>query len=140
MGDFKDASLWMKVAFLMITIGFLVDLFSYVEGVGAGFGGSGAEACFVIGFLCFVSALVLGLAIIFLDELKGNKPASICFIIFSLIAGIITVIGIAIWGGDNNRKGAAIGSYSTMHGVIASLMAILAGIFAILDIAGVKSK
>ena len=49
MADFKDASLWMKVAFLMVTVGFLLDLFSFAEGVGSGFGGSATEACMVIG-------------------------------------------------------------------------------------------
>ena len=49
MADFKDQSLWLKLAFLMITLGFLIDLFSYTEGLGVGFGGNGAEACLVIG-------------------------------------------------------------------------------------------
>lgn len=49
MADFKDANLWMKLALLMITLGFTVDLFAYAEGVGTGYGGTGTEACLVIG-------------------------------------------------------------------------------------------
>ena len=52
MGEFKDASVWIQVAFLCSVIGFIVDLFGFAEGLGSGFGGSGAEACLVIGKYC----------------------------------------------------------------------------------------
>ena len=54
-------------------------------------------------------------------------------------SGVITVIGIAIWGGQfkGNSDPPA---YLTTLGVCSALLAILAGIFAILDIAGVKGK
>ena len=85
MAEFKDNSLWMKLAFLLITLGFLIFLFSI------GYGGSSwrhsAEGCFIVGFLCFLVAVILGLCLMFLDEVKGNKAAQICFIIFALLAG-----------------------------------------------------
>ena len=50
------------------------------------------------------------------------------------------MIGIAIWGGDTGRgAGNAINTYSTMIGAVGSLMAILAGIFVILDLVGVSA-
>ena len=55
-----------------------------------------------------------------------------------MFSGIITVIGIAIWAGDIDNANGEQPTYSTMMGVCAALCSILAGIFAILDIAGVK--
>lgn len=143
MGEFKDASLWMKLAFLMITIGFILDLFGFATGILDSY--NDVRGCMVIGFLCFLVAFVLALCLIFLDELKDNKPALICFIIFALIAGLATIIGVALWGGNRNRfcsngtcSGQSIGAYPAMLLCMGSLIAILAGIFGILEIAGVK--
>ena len=50
------------------------------------------------------------------------------------------MIGVALWGNDDRRGHAAVGTYATMHGVLAAVLAVLAGIFAILEVAGVKNK
>ena len=47
----------------------------------------GVEACEVIGYMCALIAVMLVLCLVFLDEVKSNKVAHICFIIFSIVAG-----------------------------------------------------
>jgi len=143
MGDFKEATLWMKLAFLMVTVGFILDLYGFSTGILDGF--NEVRGAMVIGFLCFLVAFVLALCLIFLDELKGNKPALICLIVFALLAGLATIIGVAMWGGNANRYRGfdgyrSIGTYPAMLLCVGSLLAILGGIFAILEIAGVKAK
>ena len=85
MGEFKDASLWMRLAFLMVALGLLLDLHGLSSGVPDTYGD--VRGCMIIGFLCLLVAFVLALCLIFLDELKGNKAALICLIVFALIAG-----------------------------------------------------
>ena len=85
MAEFKDASLWMRLAFLMVTIGLLLDLHGLSSGVNDVYGD--VRGTMVIAYLCFLVAFVLALCLIFLDELKGNKAALICLIVFALIAG-----------------------------------------------------
>jgi len=143
MGEFKDATLWMKLAFLMCTIGFYLDLYGFSTGILDGY--NEVRAAMVIGFLCFLVAFVLALCLIFLDELKDNKPALICLIIFALLAGLCTIIGVAMWGGNANRYfndsgSGRVGTYPAMLLCMGSLLEILGGIFAILEIAGVKPK
>ncbi|ELT96606.1 hypothetical protein CAPTEDRAFT_226296 [Capitella teleta] len=139
MAEFRDAKLWMKLAFLFIMLGFVQELFAIAMGLGNSYVKDSIEACMVIGFLCFLVAVVLGLGLMFLDELAGNKIAQICFIVFALIAGLATVIAVALWGGELNKNNSELPAYSTTVGVCCALCAILAGIFAILDVAGVKS-
>ena len=85
MAEFKDASLWMKLAFLFSTIATIIDLHGFSAGIVDGH--NDVRAAMVIGFLCLLVAFVLAICLIFLDELKGNKAALICFIIFALLAG-----------------------------------------------------
>ncbi|KAK2140737.1 hypothetical protein LSH36_1263g00002 [Paralvinella palmiformis] len=135
MAEFKDASLWMRLAFLMVTIGLLLDLHGLSSGVNDVYGD--VRGTMVIAYLCFLVAFVLALCLIFLDELKGNKAALICLIVFALIAGLAVIIGVALWGG-NSRYYSNIGTYPAMLLCMAGLLDILGGIFAILEIAGVK--
>ena len=84
MADFKDASLWIKLAFLLNMIGYVCDLFGFAIGY---YGDRNAEILQVISFLTWLTATVLILVYVFLDECSGNKIVLICFIIFAFIAG-----------------------------------------------------
>lgn len=139
MAEFRDGSLWMRLAFLTMIIGFILDLFGFAIGIPAIWGDT--VGLLIAGYIFFLTATFLILALAFLDEAKGNMPALICFIITSILAGLLTVIGIAIWGGNTHKYTTAggVGTYSAMVACCGSLLAILAGIFAILEIVGVGS-
>ena len=85
MGEFKDASLWMKLAFLFSVISLIVVLHGFSSGIVDGY--DDVRGCMVVGYLCLLVAFVLALCLVFLDELKDNKPALICLIVFALLAG-----------------------------------------------------
>lgn len=139
MADFRDGSLWLKLSFLTMIIGFILDLFGFAIGIPATWGDT--IGLLIAGYLFFLTATFLILALVFLDEARGNMPALICFIIASILAGLLTVIGIAIWGGNTHRYSTAgVGTYSAMVACCGSLLAILSGIFAILEIVGVGSS
>lgn len=140
MAEFKDAKLWMKLAFLMIMLGFTLDLFAFATDMAAGWEKSSIEAMLIIGLICFLVAAVLGLCLLFLDECKDNKIVTIIFIVVCFVAGIATVIGIAIWGGEEDDSNSEISDYPAAEGVLGSLLAILAGIFGILSLLGVGGK
>ena len=58
---------------------------------------------------------------------------------YLIFTGIGTVIGIAVWGGELDDHNQDIHPYAGAEGVIGSLLAILAGVFAILDLVGCGS-
>ena len=123
----------------MMMLGFTLDLFAFATGMGGAWDKTSIEAMLIIGLLCFLIGSILILCLVFLDECKDNKIVKIIFIIVAFVAGIITVIGIAIWGGEADDHHGDIHPYSGAEGVLASLLAILAGVFAILDLVGVGS-
>ena len=53
-------------------------------------------------------------------------------------AGLVLIIGVAIWGSNKNKYG-GINTYPSMLLCTGGLLAILAGIFGILEIVGVKA-
>ena len=57
MGEFKDASLWMKVSFLLTTLGKLLFLFALVGSLGTiGTGTKDSiEAMFVLAIICWIA-------------------------------------------------------------------------------------
>lgn len=85
MAEFKDASLWKKLAFLFIVVAHTLELHGFSSGVLAGY--NSVRIATIIGFLCLLVAFGLALCYVFLDELSDSKPTLICFIIFSWIAG-----------------------------------------------------
>ena len=87
MAEFKDGGLWMKLAFLTMFIGFLLDLFGFAIGITPA--SSGSVGVMIVGYLSFLTAAFLIMALIFLDEAKDNKIAKICFIVFAFIAGML---------------------------------------------------
>jgi hypothetical protein len=168
MAGFDECSLWTKLAFLAITIGFVLDLFGMSMGNGsdaavdvmmqagaaAAAGNAGGsypghrndkDGLLVTGFLLFLGAAALLLVMVHLDEMKGNKIGLICFGVMAVLAGLLTVIGIAVWLGHcDGWKGSynvsdSIPPYGPMVGCIGSLLAILSAIFAVLELVGVKA-
>ena len=85
MAEFKDASLWMKLCFLLTVIAELIICFAFARSLGDN--RSGQEALFVLAVLCGLTGLTLTVCLVLLDELKDNKIAKICNCIFLLIAG-----------------------------------------------------
>lgn len=85
MADFRDGSLWLKLSFLTMIIGFILDLFGFAIGIPATWGDT--IGLLIAGYLFFLTATFLILALVFLDEARGNMPALICFIIASILAG-----------------------------------------------------
>ena len=102
MAELKDSSVWLRLGVLLMVLAYGVFVFS-LDTPG---GSSGAvttcnsqgkcsragwsravEAFEVMGYLCGLTALLLVLCLVFMDEVKGNKAAHICFIIFALVAG-----------------------------------------------------
>ncbi|ELT96607.1 hypothetical protein CAPTEDRAFT_208802 [Capitella teleta] len=138
MGDLNASSLWMKLGLFFTTTGWAMDLFALQS-----FGGSlsntkvswyqAVEAFEVIGYLCALVAVVLILCLVFLDEVQGNKIAHICYIVFSLVAGVFLIIGIAIYEAEATKT-----VYVGMLCVGGGLLDIAAGILAILDMVGIK--
>ena len=63
MGEFKDASLWMKVAFLLTTLGKLLFLFGLVGGLGTIDTGTkdSIEAMFVLAIIFWIASKFLKL-------------------------------------------------------------------------------
>lgn len=100
MGELNSCSLWMKLGVLFMVKAWALHMFSMCtpgwstvsylfNKVTSSKPGwlIGVEACEVIGYCCGLTAVVLILCLIFLDEVKSNKVAQICFIVFSIVAG-----------------------------------------------------
>lgn len=92
MGDFKDAKLWIKVSFLMMMLGFTLDLFAFATGLGVFFDKTSIEAMLIIGFLCFLIGSILVLCLVFMDECKDNKILKIIYVIVAFVAGKILFV------------------------------------------------
>lgn len=87
MAEFKDSGMWLKLTFLTIIIGFILDLFGFGIGILSISGES--VGLLIAGFLFFLLATFLILPLVFLDEARGNKLVIIFFIIFAFLAGSI---------------------------------------------------
>lgn len=85
MAEFKDGGLWLRLAFLTMIIGFILDLFGFAIGIPAYW--NDTLGLLIAGYLFFLTATFLILALVFLDEARGNMAAIICFIIASILAG-----------------------------------------------------
>ena len=86
MGEFKDAAVWRKWAFLCITLAMTHLFFGFATSLGSPANRS-EEFMFVVGYLGMIVATVLALGIVLTDELSDNKIAMICFVIFAFIGG-----------------------------------------------------
>jgi hypothetical protein len=132
--SFRDSPLWIKVAFLTMSIGFLLDLFGFA--IGMGDNNTVTMALLVAGFLCFLIAAILALVITFIDEVRASKLAKICLIVFALAAGVLTIVAIGLWGARDTNSNNPIGCYSSLVGVSGSALAILTALFIVLDLSG----
>ena len=89
MAEFKDSSLWVRIAFLLTLFGMFMFCFSLGY---TGFGGTAhkdsVKATMVIAILGYITATFLIMLMVFLDELKDNKIAAIIFIIAAFVTGM----------------------------------------------------
>ena len=90
MGEFKAANLWLKVALWMIDMSMFMDLFAHA--VGAVGTWSSVRTCLILGFICMLVSVTLVQGLVFLNELKDNKIALICLIVFALLGGMIVFL------------------------------------------------
>jgi len=158
MAEFSGASLWMKLTMMLVSAAFSMHLFAMDQPYGwSSFQGQycnnngncnndnavrAVQALEVIGFLSVLTALFLSLCLVLFDELKGNKIALICLCVFSLLAGLMIIIGIAVYEGTTNGNtsgGNGDGSeYASTVGVMSGICALLGGVFCILELVGVS--
>jgi len=159
MAEFSGASLWMKLTMMLVSGAFSMHLFamdqpygwSQYQVVNCNSGGGctnvnavrAVQALEVIGFLSVLTALFLSLCLVLLDELKGNKIALICLCLFSLLAGLMIIIGIAVYEGTTNTNTSSSNGdgseYASTVGVMSGICALLGGVFCILELVGVKA-
>lgn len=88
MAEFKDCGMWLKLTFLTMIIGFILDLFGFAIGINASY--CEIVGLLIAGFLCYLLATFLVLPLVFLNEAKGNKWVIVPFIVFALLAGRFT--------------------------------------------------
>lgn len=146
MGDFKSASLWVKLALLLTAtaiiifhVAFLVSGWGQVNAICFGDNCNntyqGTEFCMVVGYVAHLLALFLIICLILIEPLSGKKPALIAFVVSALVAGVLELVGIIIFAIEVSDDY----TYSSLHTVLACLMVIVAGVFGILELVGVKS-
>jgi len=139
--------MWTKVTWLVMSIGFLLDLWGFAIGTGIGqgpdilgYGSITVVALLVTGFICFFLAAVLALLVTFIQEVQRNCWAKSFLILFALAAGVLTIAGIGVWGqsvaGSAGRK---IGCYCTLVAICGSVLALLAALFTSFDMCGCRS-
>ena len=90
MGDFDSAPLWMRLS--MWFVDFSLILFCFAMATGSYGASELTAAMLILAFICMLVAVVLAQSLVFLDELKGNKPALICLIVFALVGGELSVV------------------------------------------------
>lgn len=158
MAEFGNSSLWMKLTMLMVSTACSMHLFSMdtpgwssyqvqnyciggvctaknIDAVRA------VQALEVIGFVSVLVALFLSLCYVLLDELKGNRIALVFLVLFSILSGLMIIIGIAVFEGTTNIYPSS-GSYTdgtefaSTIGVMAGICALLGGIFSMLELCG----
>ena len=83
MGEFKDTSMWLKLAFIFSAMASIFWLFGALQMPVW----DETEACYIIAYFGLIVGLILISCIIFVDECQGNKPALICFVIFIFVGG-----------------------------------------------------
>lgn len=97
--------MWLKLTFLTVIIGFILDLFGFAIGINTSY--CEIVGLLIAGFLCYLLATFLVLPLVFLDEAKGNKWVIVSFIVFALLAGrsvhaemrLYAVLELPGWGG-----------------------------------------
>jgi len=132
-GGFKDAAVWIRVSFITMSTGFLLDLFAFA--INMGDYDMTTIALLVTGFLCFLIAFILSMIVTFIEESRLNNLLKICLIVFALAAGVLTLAGIGTWG---VRNGGNVNTYATLVGVCGSTLAILTAVFVFLDLCKCK--
>lgn len=156
MAEFNGATLWMKLTMVLISGAFSMHLFSMDAPGWSDYQASNCnnngncnnlnavravQALEVIGFLSVLTALFLSLCLVLFDELKGNKIALIGLCVSSLLAGLMIIIGIAVYEGTtNDTRSGSDGDESELAstvGVMSGICALLGGVFCILELVGV---
>ena len=84
MGEYKEASLWMRIAYFLCLLGFILALFGWAP-TATGYT-EGELALFIIALIALLAAVILAVGIIYWDEFKG-KIALIIFAVVTLLAG-----------------------------------------------------
>jgi len=137
-GGFRESPMWIKVMFIVMSIGFLLDLFGFA--IGMGDNNKTTMILLVVGFLCFLIATVLALVVTFIDEVRYSVVAKLFLILFALAAGALTIAGIGLWAQRGQDNGIPIGCYSSLVAVCGSTLAILAAFFTMLDLCGCSKR
>ncbi|ELT96605.1 hypothetical protein CAPTEDRAFT_226295 [Capitella teleta] len=141
MSEFSANSIWNKLAFLFVHLSFATMLFAFMYGAWAkdpicvGCEEDLVRFMMVVGYVCLLMAVVLAECLSLLDEVRGNKGALISFIVFAFIAGCCILIADAYYISKIDTA-----TYSNTDTIMSALMALLAGIFALLEVCGVNSK
>lgn len=79
MADFQ------KLSFIFLSLGYAMDLLMMSSVPDSHIFSRAGQAMFIIAFLSYTTAMILGLLIKF-DDLKGNKPAVIATIVLAFVA------------------------------------------------------
>ena len=85
MGEYKEASMWLRVAFFMCIFGFFNAHFGWAALSGKT--ESSELALFIIALVTVVPAAILIVGLVLWDELKDNKIATIIFAVLAIVAG-----------------------------------------------------
>jgi hypothetical protein len=84
MTDLRDANMWLRLSFVMATIGLPLELFAFAIGVT---GSHNAESVFIATIVIYVVAFLLILLFIFFDNCSNNKFILLAYIILLFAAG-----------------------------------------------------